>query len=506
MSSFYSSFASLVSSIYDAVWGMPLVVLLLMTGLYFTIGLRFVQIRYIPEMLSLLFRSQNRHKGGRTSFQSFAMALSGRVGTGNIVGVATAIAFGGPGAIVWMWILAFFGAGTAFAESTLAQIYKEKDGGEFRGGPAYFIEKGLKSRLFGIIFAFIAFLSMGFFMPPIQTNSIASSLLPTFGIPLWVSGLVVAGILAAIIIGGVKRIAKFAAYVTPLMALIYILVSLIVLAIHIDVLPTVFVDMIKSAFGLNPVLGAILGKTVIWGVKRGLYSNEAGQGTGAMSSAAAGVSHPVEQGLVQAFSVYIDTLLVCSATALMILACKTYNIIDTVEYIPGGRSVVTYFVQNPGAPSGEPGVLYTSYAVGSLTGLTVANIIISIALFFFAFTTILAYYYYAETSLVFLFTRFAKRHNREMKARMQRFLINLLRCCNITMVFIGSVLGSGVAWTLGDIGVGSMAWINVFAILLLSPKLFRTFKDYEHQRKLGKKPVFSPDRLNIKNTDCWKDE
>lgn len=504
MSSFYTTFATLVQTVNDIVWSVPLVVLLLLTGLYFSFGLKFVQIRCMPSMIKLLFKSQNGEKGGRTSFQSFAMALSGRVGTGNIVGVATAIAFGGPGAIVWMWIIAFFGAGTAFAESTLAQIYKESDGNEFRGGPAYYIEKGLKSRFFGIVFAVIAFFSMGIFMPPIQTNSIASVLAPTFGIPFWVSGLFVAGILALIVIGGVRRIARFAAFVTPLAAVVYILLSIVVLVTHYDVLPAVFVDMVRSALDLNPLLGGIFGTMVMWGVKRGLYSNEAGQGTGAISSAAAGVSHPVEQGLVQAFSVYIDTLLVCTATALMILACKTYNVIDSVTLLPGGRTAVTYLIENPGAPAGEPGVLYTSLAVGTITGQNAANVIISVSLFFFAFTTILAYYYYAETSLVYLFTRFATRHNREMNPHARRFFIYVLRAVNLTMVFIGSVLGSGVAWTLGDIGVGSMAWINVIAILLLSPKLFRVFRDYERQRRQGKKPTFSPDDLNIPNAGCWK--
>lgn len=503
MSSFYSTFANLIQSVNDIVWSLPLVILLLFAGLYFSCGLKFVQIRYIPEMIRLLFKSQNNKKGGRTSFQSFALALSGRVGTGNIVGVATAIAFGGPGAIIWMWIIAFLGSGTAFAESTLAQIYKERDNGEFRGGPAYFIEKGLNLKKLAILFAIIAFIGEGVLMPPIQTNCISSSMTPTFGIPMWVTGIIVTVLLAAIIIGGVKRIALFAQFVTPIMACLYIVLSIIILVIHYDVLPSVFMDLIRSAFGLNPALGGILGTTILWGVKRGLYSNEAGQGTGAMSSAAAGVNHPVEQGLVQSFSVYIDTLLVCSATALMILACKTYNIIDSVTLISGGETIVTYLMQNPGAPVGEPGVLYTSMAVGTLTGKTVANIIIAFALFFFAFTTILAYYYYAETSLVYLFTRFAKRDNQGLNQRTQRLFIYIFRVINLTMVFLGSVFGSGVAWTLGDIGVGSMAWINVIAILLLSPNLFRVFKDFEQQYKNGKTPNFEPDKLNIHNTSCW---
>ena len=244
--------------------------------------------------------------------------------------------------------------------------------------------------------------------------------------------------------------------------------------------------MIRSAFGLNEALGGILGSTIAWGVKRGIYSNEAGQGTGAIVAAAANVSHPIKQGLVQAFSVYIDTLLVCSATAVMILATKTYNVFG-----PNGELLIAA----QGAAVGEPGVTYTSAAIGTLVGAKWSGIIVSVALFFFAFTTIMAYYYYAETNLVYLFG----------KGKKEKILIWVLRFCLIFAVFFGSLKEAKIIWDLGDIGVGIMAWINIISVLLLSRIAFRTLRSYEKQKKEGKEPVFNPNDLNIKNADFWED-
>lgn len=495
------------------VWSPALVGLCLVAGLYFSLRTRFVQVRRFGEMFKLLFlssevRSQNSEvadangkaptpktakKTGISSFQAFAMALSGRVGTGNIVGVATAIGFGGPGAIVWMWIIAFFGAGSAFVEATLAQIYKEDHNGQFRGGPAYYIEKGLHSPFFGTLFAVLAAVACGIFLPPVQCNGIALSCSRSFGVPEWSVGAMVALLIAMVIVGGVKRIAHVAQVVAPFMAVLYIILSVIVLAVHWQMVPTVFVDMLRSAVGLNQVGGAVLGSTIAWGVKRGIYSNEAGQGTGPIVAAAAKVSHPVKQGLVQAFSVYIDTLLVCTATALMILACKTHV--------------------------GEPGVFYTTAALGTVLGARAGDMVISIALFFFAFTTIMAYYYYAETNLVYLFNRWRRRIYRKHPERLdeleradmhfgddkyERLVVWTLRIGTTAAVFCGSLAGAGIVWTVGDIGVGAMAWINIVAILLLSPKALRSLKDYERQKKQGLEPRFDPEKLGIHNLEYWK--
>ena len=476
---------NIINTVNGWVWSPALVFLCLLAGLYFSFGTRFVQVRRFGEMARLLFSTDKTQKMGITSFQAFAMALSGRVGTGNIVGVATAIGYGGPGAIVWMWIIAFLGAGSAFAEATLAQIFKENHKGEYRGGPAYYIEKGLRAKWLAVIFAVCAVVACGLFLPPVQSNGIAMSFANTFNVnPAWI-GLGVALLIGIVIIGGVKRIANVAQVVAPFMAIIYILLSIVILVIHVSEVPAVFGDMVRSAFGLNEALGGILGSTIAWGVKRGIYSNEAGQGTAPIVAAAAKVSHPVKQGMVQAFSVYVDTLLVCTATAVMILACKTYNI-----YAADGSMLYASQV----AQLGEPDVSYTTAAISTLLGPGIGGLVVSFALFFFAFTTIMAYYYYAETNLVYLFG----------KGRKERLCIWILRICLIAAVFYGSLNKASLMWSLGDIGVGTMAWINIIAILLLSRLAFRSLKSYEKQKKAGKEPEFNPEELKIKNADFWK--
>lgn len=475
----------LIDLINGWVWSPALVGLCLLAGLYFSFGTRFIQVRRFGEMARLLFSTDKSQKEGITSFQAFSMALSGRVGTGNIVGVATAIGYGGPGAIVWMWIIAFLGAGSAFAEATLAQIFKDSHNGEYRGGPAYYIEKGLRAKWLAVIFAICAVIACGMFLPPVQANGIAISFANTFDInPAWI-GLGVALLIGIVIIGGVQRIANVAQVVAPFMAILYILLAIIILIIHASAVPAVFGDMIRSAFGMNEALGGILGSTIAWGVKRGIYSNEAGQGTAPIVAAAAKVSHPVKQGMVQAFSVYVDTLLVCTATAVMILACKTYNIYDA----QGGLLYASQV-----AKLGEPDVSYTTAAISTLLGGKIGGFVVSIALFFFAFTTIMAYYYYAETNLVYLFG----------KGRMEQVLIWVLRILMIAAVYYGSINKANKIWSLGDIGVGTMAWINIIAILLLSRMAFKALRSYEKQKKEGKDPEFDPDELNIKNADIWK--
>lgn len=479
----------LIGTISSYVWSPLLVLLCLAAGLYFSFGTRFVQIRRFKTMAKLLFAEDKKQKTGISSFQAFSMALSGRVGTGNIVGVATAIGYGGPGAIIWMWIIAFFGASTAFAESTMAQIYKEEHDGQFRGGPAYYIEKGLRCKWLAIVFAVFTVFGTGLLMPPAQSNSIATSCANTFGIEPYIAGIGVAVLIGLVIMGGVNRIAKVAQIVAPFMALLYVLLAIVVLVINARLVPGVFMDMIRSAFGFNEALGGILGSTISWGVKRGIYSNEAGQGTGAIVAGAAKVSHPVKQGLVQAFSVYVDTLLVCTATAVMILACKTYNIYDAAGNM---------LIASSDVPLGAPDVSYTSSALGTVLGTNWGNGIIAFALFFFAFTTIMAYYYYAETNLVYLFSRIGSNK------RVERGVVWVLRVCVVGSVFYGSLYAARSMWDLGDIAVGGMAWINIIAILMLSRKAFKALRSYEKQEKEGKEPKFDPKELGIENADFWE--
>lgn len=479
------SFDQIVSIINDFVWSPALVVLCLGAGLFFSIRTRFVQLRCFKQMIRLLFHDDKKENAGISSFQAFAMALSGRVGMGNIAGVATAIAFGGPGSIVWMWIIAFLGASSAFVEATLAQIYKVKHRGEYRGGPSYYIEKGLKCKWLAVLFSICTIIGCGLCLPPVQSNGIAIAFNNTFGINPIIIGIAVAAVLGFVIIGGVKRIAVVAQFVAPLMAILYVVLAIVILCFNFDKIPEVFMLMIRSAFGMQEAFGGIIGSTILWGVKRGIYSNEAGQGSGPIVAAAAKVSHPVKQGLVQAFSVYIDTLLVCTATAVMILSTGMYNVYD---------SAGNMLVQN--APHlTEPSVTFTQAAVSSLMP-RFGNGFISIALVFFAFTTLLAYYYYAETGIVYLFG----------KKKCEHLVIWLLRIAMLVAIVYGSVKNAVAAWNLGDIGVGLMAWINIIAIILLHNKAIRSLRDYEHHRKRGHEPDFKPDRLGIKNAEFWHDK
>ncbi|MDD4848006.1 MAG: alanine/glycine:cation symporter family protein [Bacteroidales bacterium] len=479
------SFDQVISYFNNLVWSPALIVICLGAGLFFSIRTRFVQVRCFKQMIQLLFHNDKKKKTGISSFQAFAIALAGRVGMGNIAGVATAIAFGGPGAIVWMWIIAFLGAGSAFVEGTLAQIYKVKHRGEFRGGPSYYIEKGLHCKWLAIAFAICAIVACGLLMPTVQSNGIAIAMNNAVGVEPAYVGIGIAFLLGLVIIGSVKRIATVAQFIAPLMAIAYVLLSFVVLGFNYEKIPEIFMLMLKSAFGMEEVFGGIIGSTISWGVKRGIYSNEAGQGSGPIVAGAAKVSHPVKQGLVQAFSVYVDTLLVCSATAVMILSTEMYNVYDAA-----GNAIV----QN--APQlTESSVSFTQAAVCSLMP-RMGNSFVSIALIFFAFTTLMAYYYYAETSIVYLFS----------KHKGEKILVWLLRIGMLLSVFYGSMKESTEAWQLGDIGVGTMAWINVIVILLLQSKAIRSLRDYEKQRKQGLEPQFDPKKLGIKNADFWSEK
>lgn len=471
-----------ITALNGVLWSTPVIYILLGVGLVFSILTRFLQVRHIKEMVILMFQGKSS-EAGVSSFQALSIALSGRVGTGNIAGVATAIAFGGPGAVFWMWAIAFIGAASAFVESTLAQIYKVKQDGQYRGGPAYYIEKGIGWKWFAVLFAFAALIAMAILMPGVQSNSIAAGVENAFGIKPVFTGLAIVLLLGFIIFGGVKRIANAATLIVPFMALGYILLSVVIVLMNITELPGVISLIFRSAFGLDSAFGGIIGMAIAWGVKRGVYSNEAGQGTGAHPAAAAEVSHPAKQGLVQAFSVYIDTLFVCSATAFMILFTGMYN-----TQAENG----SYIVNNLGDVTPGPG--YTQAAIDSVIPGFGAGFV-AIALFFFAFTTIMAYYYIAETNIAYLM------RNRNGKSAM--FALKLII---LAASFYGSVRTAELAWALGDAGLGIMVWLNVIAILILAKPALITLKDYEKQKKAGIDPVFNPKALGIKNADFWERE
>ncbi|SUX53586.1 alanine/glycine:cation symporter family protein [Chromobacterium vaccinii] len=469
----------LVNAINGVVWSPALIYLCLGVGLYFSLRTRFLQLRHFKEMLRLMFNRQSS-SAGVSSFQALAMTLAGRVGTGNIAGVATAITFGGPGAMFWMWLVAFLGASSAFVESTLGQVYKEKIDGQYRGGPAFYIEKGLGMKWYAWLFALTTVVATGVLLPGIQANSIANSMQSAFGIAPTVTAAVLAIMLGFIIFGGVKRIAVFAGAVVPFMALGYIIVACVVIALNIEQLPGVVALIFKSAFGMEAGMGAVLGFAIQWGVKRGIYSNEAGQGTGPHASSAAAVSHPAKQGLVQAFSVYIDTLFVCSATAFMLLITGQYNVQG-----PDGAALYTGIA---GVAAG-PGYVQTAME-SIMPGF--GSVFVALALFFFAFTTIIAYYYIAETNIAFI--------NR--KAR-RPWLVFALKVGLMAATVYGTVKTADLAWGLGDIGVGLMAWLNIIAIILMQKPALACLRDYEAQKAQGVDPVFHPEKLGIANAAYW---
>lgn len=480
------SFSEIISLISYHIMGITLVIVCLLVGLYFSIRTKFLQVRYLKSMISMLFKSKSSTHG-ISSIQAFMLALSGRVGTGNIAGVATAIALGGPGAVFWMWITAFLGASTAYVESSLGQIYKEKIGGHFRGGPAFYILKGLKCGWFAIVYALVTILAEGILCPGVQANAVNYAFNHAFNIDLRLTAAVIGLLLALIIFGGIKRIAKVAEWITPFMAVIYVIVAFIIIGLHYNQIPAIFSFILKSAFGFEPVFAGIFGSVIAMGVKRGIYSNEAGQGSAVHAAAAAEVSHPAKQGFVQAFSVYIDTLLVCSATAFIIIATGMYKVF-------GANGSVIYEGGNLPKHIVEHGPIYTQLGVDAhFTGVGAPFVAIILSLF--AFTTLISYYFQAESNLYFLF----KKEN-----KLQFWALQILRSLFIIVMFFTSIREMNFAWEVADIGVALMAWTNIIAILLLQKPALKTFYDYEKQRKRGiKEPVFNPCKLEIEGAETW---
>jgi AGCS family alanine or glycine:cation symporter len=488
----------LVDNINGVIWSPALIYLCLAAGLFFSICTRFAQVRHIKEMWRLLFKGKESAKG-ISSFQALAISLSGRVGTGNIAGVAAAIGFGGPGAIFWMWLVAFLGAATAYVESTLAQIYKEEDDGQFRGGPAYYIEKAMGQKWYAIIFAVSTILACGFLLPGVQANSIGNAMATAFGTGDMVNlgfgaissakvltGSIICVALAFIIFGGVKRIAHFAQIVVPFMALAYVIIALVIIFLNIEQVPGIFAMIFADAFTPMAGIGAAIG----WGVKRGVYSNEAGQGTGPHAAAAANVQHPAQQGLVQAFSIYIDTLFICTATALMILITGAYNVHGVGEGV--------LLIQNLPQDMAANSPAFTQMAIEStLPG--VGKPFVAVALLFFCFTTILAYYYIAETNVAYI--------RKTFKLPGMTLTLKILL---LSSVFYGTIKTATLSWGLGDIGVGLMAWLNIVGILIIffmAKPAVKALRDYERQKDAGvKNYTFDPEKLGIKNAHFWEDK
>ena len=494
-SSFSETFANLVATLNGFVWSTALISLALGAGVFYTIMTRAVQIRMFKEMWRLLFSSRESEHG-ISSFQALAVSLSGRVGTGNIAGVAAAIGFGGPSAVFWMWVVALLGSATAYIESALGQIYKEVDEGQYRGGPAYYIEKAMGQKWYAWIFAVVTIFACGVLLPGVQSNSIGNasalavggdSVISFFGDDVsavkFTTGILVVAVLGFIIFGGVKRIAHVTQIIVPFMALGYILMALGIIIYHIADLPAIIALIFSDIF--NPMAG--VGAAIGWGVKRGIYSNEAGQGSGPHAASASEVQHPAQQGLVQSFSVYVDTLFVCSATAFMILITQQYYVTGLDSSVSGGALGPDVIIASPA---------FTQLALESVLG-SFGKVFVAVALFFFAFTTLLAYYYIAETNVAYIRRTFRFPYE-----------LTILKIVMLASVFYGTIREANLAWAMGDLGVGLMAWLNIIGILILffmgRPAL-KALKDYEAQRKAGVTDyTFDPKKLGIRNAGFWE--
>lgn len=456
----------LINFFNDILWGYVLIVMLLFVGAYFTLKTRFVQLRYFVQMIKVLGDSVG-HKGGVSSFKAFCISTASRVGTGNLAGVAIAIASGGPGAIFWMWLIAIIGGASSFVESTLAQIYKVKDGEAFRGGPAYYMEKAFNKKWMGVGFSVLISITFGLIFNSVQSNTISLAFHEALKLDRTIIGVVLAVATGVIIFGGVQRIANFSAVVVPAMATLYILVSLYVIITNIGMVPEIFRDIIENAFGIRQAVGGGIGVAVMTGIKRGLFSNEAGMGSAPNAAATADTSHPVKQGFVQTLGVFTDTILICTCTAFMVL-------------ISGAHKT-----------EGLTGIQLTQNALSSQVGGW-GNVFIAICILLFAFSSIIGNYYYGETNIEFLTPNKA--------------WLNLYRAGVIGMVMFGSIGELALVWNMADLFMGLMAILNLIAIFLLGKVAFEALNDYSNQKENGLDPKFNKNDIDMpysERVECW---
>ncbi|KEI91578.1 alanine/glycine:cation symporter family protein [Clostridium botulinum] len=467
--SFIENFISVLN---NYLWSYILIALLISLGLFFSFKSKFVQIRYFKEMFRLLgegasksAREEHKKKKGVSSFQAFCISTASRVGTGNLAGVAIAIASGGPGAVFWMWLIALIGGASSFVESTLAQIYKVEDEHGFRGGPAYYMEKALNKKWMGIIFSILITISYGLVFNSVQANTISLAFEQAFGVNTLIIGLILAVLTSLIIFGGVQRIARATEIIVPIMAIAYVVVALFVILKNIGSIPTIFSLIIENAFGIKQVVGGSLGAAILMGIKRGLFSNEAGMGSAPNAAATANVTHPAKQGLIQTLGVFTDTILICSATSFIVLISGSYL-----------KSDLT-------------GIQLTQTALSSQVG-SWGNTFIAICIFLFAFSSVIGNYYYGETNIEFL--------------KGSKTSLFLYRLCVIGMVLFGCVAKIQIVWDMADLFMGFMAIINLIAISMLSKIAFAALKDYDRQKKQGIEPVFYADSIEgLSNIECW---
>lgn len=466
---------NILTRVNDFMYTYPLLILLVGAGVYFTVRIRFVQGRLLGEAFRVLLEKAEVKDGKKqvSSFQALMISTASRVGTGNIAGIATAIAAGGPGAVFWMWVMAVIGSASAFIESTLAQVYKVKDGKDFRGGPSYYMEKALGKRYLGIIFSVLLIICFAYGFNGLQSFNMSSSLeyyIPGYADSVYpaVIGAVLAAATAFVIFGGVHRIGFITSVIVPVMAGGYLLMGLATMVMNAGRIPEVFALIFREAFDGRAIFGGFAGSAVVIGIKRGLFSNEAGMGSAPNASASAAVSHPAKQGLVQVLSVFIDTLLICSATAMMLL-------LSGVEGKSGVLDGIPYVQQAISANVGTWGIHFITFSI-----------------FTFAFSSLVGNYYYAESNIKFI--------------KDDKRLLFVFRVSCLLAVFLGAQADFSVIWNVADITMGGMAVLNIVVILLLGGTAVKVLRDYEEQKKRGVEPVFRAEELGIENTECWGEE
>lgn len=457
----------LLSGLNDLLYTRLLIFLLAAVGLSFTVRTGFVQLRRLGDVFAILREPAKDNKKQVSSFQALMISTASRVGTGNIAGIASAIAIGGPGAVFWMWLMALIGGASAFIESTLAQIYKIRDGASFRGGPAYYIEQGLGRRWLGCVFSVLLILCFAYGFNGLQAFNISSALkhyIPGFSASRWpmVVGAVLAVFAGMVIFGGAHRIGVITSVIVPIMACGYILIGLVMLFTHLPAALAVFGMIFRQAFDMRAVSGGFAGSAVVTGIKRGLFSNEAGMGSAPNAAASAAVTHPVKQGLIQTLSVFLDTLVICSTTA-MILLVSGVQPSEDISYVQ--RAVHTTF--------GDLGIHF-----------------ITIAIFFFAFSSLIGNYFYTEANLRFI--------------QDSRPLLFAFRVTCLIAIFLGAQAELKTVWDLADVLMGLMSVVNIFAIVMLGNIALRALRDYEAQRRAGKDPTFRAGDIGLGNTECWK--
>lgn len=459
------SLNSFISFSNNILWSYVLIILLISVGLYFTVYLKGPQFKFFFQTFKLLGGGKPKNGKGVSSFQAFCISVASHVGTGNLAGVAIAVSVGGPGAVFWMWIIALLGAGSSFVENTLAQVYKIKDKNGYRGGPAYYMEKALGNRKLGIVFSILITVSFGLIFNSVQANTITFAFEEAFGLNRLYGAIILIILTAMVIFGGVKRIAQVAEIIVPVMALGYVIVALFVIIKNVGQIPHVFAMIFKGAFGIKQFTGGGIGAAIMMGVKRGLFSNEAGMGSAPNAAATAEVSHPVKQAIMQVFGVFLDTIVICSATAFIVL------------------------VSGANQQEGLTGIQLTQVALTSQVGAW-GNTFIAACIFMFAFSSILGNYYYGESNIEFM--------------NGNKTVLNVFRFAVIAMVYIGSMASLDIVWNLADLFMGLMALLNIAVIFKLSKIVSKVVQDYIVQKREGKDPVFYAESIEgLENAECW---